>query len=339
MYIQPLSAFAVSFIIGIILYIIFIPVLRRVKLGQKILEIGPAWHKSKEGTPTLGGLFFIISILISVLVFILPDIFNEEFRSSIFTSEKEKINGVLAVFGLALIYGLIGFIDDYVKLFKKSNKGLSASQKLVLQFLGAAFYLWVRMQFCGGTTIVILPFTGSELDLGILYHFFMILLIVYLANCANLTDGIDGLAGSVAIVLGVFFLILSIEAGENSSMTLIAASIGAIMAFLIFNFHPAKIWMGDTGSLFLGGLFTGLAVHFRAELLMIFILFVWLFEGLSVVIQVTSFKLTGKRIFKMSPIHHHFEMKGWSEYKIVFVFSMISAVMCGLTYFLYNFNR
>ena len=318
--------FVLSFFVSVILYKIFIPVLKKVKLGQKILEIGPAWHKAKEGTPTLGGMFFIFAFLTAVIIFAARGIADQ------------KVYELFAVMGMALAFGMVGFIDDYVKLFKKRNKGLSATQKLLLQFTVAAVYLWVRGNYFGKGSTVLMPFSGNSIDLGVIYYTAAIILIVYIVNCANLTDGIDGLAGSVAVVLGVFFLALSVLDGDKPAGLVIVSLLGALAGFLVFNLHPARIFMGDTGSLFLGGLLVGFAFYFAAELLLFFIFFIWLAEGVSVILQVASFKLTKKRIFKMSPIHHHFEMSGWSEFKIVTVFTVVSALMCGAAYLIYGYN-
>ncbi len=321
-------AFAIAFVIGIILYKIFIPLLRKVKLGQKILEIGPSWHKSKEGTPNLGGLIFIVSSLVAFAVaiaFLTIAELEADFTSFIYS--------VIGIFGLALLQGLIGFVDDYVKLFKKRNKGLSATQKLVLQFVSVAGYLFYNARLCGADTAIDLPW-GGVLELGIFYYVVMLLVITYIINCANLTDGIDGLAGSVALIIGVTFLLFGINY-EDTAITLTCAPLlGALLAFLVFNFHPAKIFMGDTGSLFLGGFAVGLVMTTGSEFVLIPVSVIWIIEGLSVVLQVASFKLTGKRIFKMSPIHHHFEKCDWSEVKIVAVFSAVTVVSCVLAYYL-----
>ncbi len=319
---------AIAFLLGIILYKIFIPLLRKVKLGQKILEIGPSWHKSKEGTPNLGGLFFIIACVVGffVGVFLIKPTFDNVDDYSRF------LRSSFTLFGLALSQGLIGFVDDYVKLFKKRNKGLSAVQKLILQFLTAAIYLFVNYKFNGFDTVIALPW-GATVDLGIFYYFIMLLAIAYIINCANLTDGIDGLAGSIAFIISVMFLLYGFE--YSSTIALTCASLaGALFAFLVFNFHPAKIFMGDTGSLFLGGFIVGAVMLTNNEFVLIPISCIWIIEGLSVVLQVASFKLTGKRIFKMSPIHHHFEKCGWSEVKIVAAFSAVTVVCCALAYYL-----
>ncbi len=319
---------AVAFVLGLILYKIFIPLLRKVKLGQKILEIGPSWHKCKEGTPNLGGLFFIIATLVAFTVGILLFKFNDSFGPDAVSVLKMAF----ALLVLALSQGLIGFVDDYVKLFKKRNKGLSASQKLVLQFLTAAVYLFANVWLFGTDTSMTTPW--GELELGIFYYVIMLVAIVYIINCANLTDGIDGLAGSIALIISVMFLLFGIEY-EVFALSLTCSSLfGAVLAFLVFNFHPAKIFMGDTGSLFLGGFIVGAAMLTGNEFILLPVSCIWILEGLSVMLQVTSFKLTGKRIFKMSPIHHHFEKCGWSEVKIVAVFSAITVAFSALAYYL-----
>ncbi|MDD4421461.1 MAG: phospho-N-acetylmuramoyl-pentapeptide-transferase [Eubacteriales bacterium] len=320
---RMLAAFGLSFVISVILYKIFIPILRKVKLGQKILEIGPAWHKCKEGTPVLGGLFFIAPMIVVVVIFL----FSENLG--------ENDYGLLAVFGMALAFGLIGFIDDYVKLFKKRNKGLSATQKLVLQFLVAAVYLWINSSYCGKDSSLYLPIGDRSIDLGVFYYFAAIIVIVYMVNCSNLTDGIDGLLGTISVIIGIFFFLISFMMPENNSGILTASLVGALIGFLIFNLHPAKIIMGDTGALYLGGFLVGMAFYFNMEVLIFIIMFVWLIEGVSDILQVGYYKLTQKRIFKMAPIHHHFEMCGWSEFKIVTVFPVITAFMCGAAYFIY----
>ncbi|MBQ9848821.1 MAG: phospho-N-acetylmuramoyl-pentapeptide-transferase [Clostridia bacterium] len=331
LYVTCAISAATAFIIGVVLYKIFIPLLRKVKLGQKILEIGPSWHKSKEGTPNLGGLFFIIAAMIALAVGLLFVKFGgtesapEEFASTLIK--------VFTLFGLALSQGLIGFVDDYVKLFKKRNKGLSAIQKLILQFLSVAVYLFVNSYFNGSDTVIDFPW-GWSVDLGIFYYFIMLLVIAYIINCANLTDGIDGLAGSIAFIISIMLLLFGFNVAGFALAVPCAAMAGALLAFLVFNFHPAKIFMGDTGSLFLGGFAVGAVMYTESEFVLLPVSCIWIIEGLSVVIQVLSFKLTGKRVFKMSPIHHHFEKCGWSEVKIVAVFSFITVVFCALSYYL-----
>lgn len=313
-----------SFLLSAILLKIFIPVLRKVKLGQKILEIGPSWHKCKEGTPVLGGLFFILSTLVAFLVWML---FGGE--------TPDPAWGGIAI--LTLASGLTGFIDDYVKLFKKRNKGLSAKQKMALQLLTAAGFLAYRALVCGhGTAVKLYGLFGLEsLELGWFYYPIMLLIIVYVINCANLTDGIDGLAGSVSLIQCVFFICVSSLLWENAGAVVLSAALaGGLLGFLVFNFHPAKIFMGDTGSLFLGGFTVALAYTLDMEIVLLPVCLIWIIEGVSVLLQVFFFKTTGKRIFKMAPIHHHFEMCKWSEVRVVFTFSFVTAISCGLAYFL-----
>ncbi len=331
---------AVSFVIGVILYKIFIPLLRKVKLGQKILEIGPSWHKAKEGTPNLGGVIFIVAMIVAIPVGLV--LYRQSFANGASISDIGGFKAMLIFVLFALSQGIIGFVDDYVKLFKKRNKGLSATQKLILQFFSTALYLFANSYFLGYDTRIGTPW--GEWELGIFYYVIMLLAIVYIINCANLTDGIDGLAGSTAFIISIMFLLLAINAenllrtNSNSALAVaVSALCGAVLAFLVFNFHPAKIFMGDTGSLFLGGFIVGAVMYTDMEFVLIPISCIWIIEGLSVVLQVISFKLTGKRIFKMSPIHHHFEKCGWSEVKIVAVFSAVTVVFSALSYYiLYN---
>ena len=313
-----------SFLLSAVLLKIFIPVLRKVKLGQKILEIGPSWHKCKEGTPVLGGLFFILSTLVSFLVWML-----------IGAEKLDPVWGGIAI--LALASGLTGFIDDYVKLFKKRNKGLSAKQKMAFQFFTAAGFLAYRALVCNhGTDVKLYGLFGLEsVDLSWFYYPLMLLVIIYVINCANLTDGIDGLAGSVSLIQCVFFICVSTLLWDNDGTLVLASALaGGLLGFLVFNFHPAKIFMGDTGSLFLGGFTVALAYTLDMEIVLLPVCLIWIIEGVSVLLQVFFFKTTGKRIFKMAPIHHHFEMCKWSEVRVVFTFSFVTALSCGLAYFL-----
>ena len=314
-----LTSLAISLIAGRIL----IPVLRSKKLGQKILEIGPRWHKSKEGTPIMGGLLFIGGILIVVLSF------------GIHAIRASGRYDIFFTFLLALGFGTIGFIDDYAKLVKKENKGLSAVQKLFLQFSAATAYLLAMQYFGILSTVVYFPFFKAFVDFGIFFYIFALLGIVYFANSANFTDGIDGLCGSVTVIMSIFFIMAfrNVESDLNTGGTVLASALlGGLLGFLYYNFYPAKIFMGDTGSQFLGGIIAGMAFWLGVPIILLFVGIIHIIESFSVVIQVTGYKLTGKRIFKMSPIHHHFELCGWSEKKIVFVFSLITAVMCAIAY-------
>lgn len=320
-----------GFVVSFVLLKIFIPVLRKAKLGQKILEIGPAWHKCKEGTPVLGGLFFLTGAAAAFLVWCLA-------------TQTVPGHPALSVALLALLSALIGFIDDYVKLFKKRNKGLSAKQKMVLQFLSVALFLVYRAFLCpkegvSPTSVRMFGLFGLDrLELSWFYYPIMLVLLVYLINCANLTDGIDGLEGSISWIHCLFFLLVVhlLSQGNAELGVLSAGLLGGLTAYLIFNFHPAKIFMGDTGSLFLGGFVTSVTVALDAELLLFPIAFVWIAEGVSVLLQVGWFKLTKKRLFRMAPIHHHFEKGGWSEYRIVFTFAAVTAVFCGLAFWAFT---
>lgn len=313
-------AFAVSAVLGKFL----IPFLRKIKFGQTIKENGPVWHKSKQGTPNMGGFMFIIGSVVGILVgFILLKVLWKE-PLGLSAVNSVKLFGGL---GMALIFGFIGFLDDYIKDVKKRNLGLNAKQKLVMQFFTAVAYL-LSVYLAGDTsTTVIFPFFG-QLDLGFFYYVIMILFILFLSNAVNLTDGIDGLAASVTFLVCISVLIMSGVLGLLGIGVYASALAGGLLGFLIYNFHPAKVFMGDTGSMFLGG--SVLALGFGINLPVLILLFgiIYVVEAMSVVLQVISFQTTGKRIFKMSPIHHHFEMCGWSEGKIVGVFSLVTLVGC-----------
>lgn len=316
---------AVAFALTAGLGSFFVPFLRKVKYGQTILDIGPSWHKSKQGTPTMGGVMFIIGIFVAItLGYIVYCFYRRDGETAARTVQTVRFFAGLL---MALAFGFLGFLDDYIKVVKKRNQGLTASQKLIFQVLiGAAYLLMLRL---GGdtSTVLIVPFLG-QLDLGVFYYLFALFIIVGAVNAVNLTDGIDGLAASVTFVAAIAFMVLSAMLWQEEMQLLSAALAGALIGFLVWNFHPAKVFMGDTGSLFLGGVVVALAFGIGLPVLLVLVGFVYFVEALSVILQVSSFKLTGKRIFKMSPIHHHFEMCGWSEVKIVTVFSIVTAVGC-----------
>ncbi len=307
---------AVSFIITVLMGRKFIPVLKGIKMGQKILEIGPRWHKSKEGTPTMGGLFFIVGFLVTILSF------------GLYTAYKaSKIPVLLVNILFVLLCGITGFIDDYVKFFKKENEGLTPNQKLIFQFASSAIYL-VGMKLCGAlSTEIVLPFVNTSVDLKIFFYVIAILGIVYVVNAVNLTDGIDGLCSGVTLVVMLVLSYFARYTDNTVAAQFCFSIIGGMLGFLFYNFHPARVFMGDTGSLFLGGAVVCVCFMLGCPVLILFAGFVYILEALSVVIQVLSFKLTGKRVFKMSPIHHHFEMCGWGEVKIVLVFSFVALLV------------
>ena len=302
-----------------------IPVLKSRKIGQKIYDIGPRWHKGKEGTPIMGGLGFIIAAAVGLAV--VTGVYA-------YLGRARELLGVWLTFTLALLNGLIGFFDDYTKLIKKQNQGFLAWQKLVLQILVVVAYLWA-MSACGFIdTALEIPYFDIELELGIFYYFFAVLFIAGMVNSVNLTDGIDGLCSSVTAVIGAFFAVVAFTALKPELAILPATVIGGTVGFLMYNFYPAKIFMGDTGSLYLGGAAVGMAFLADEPLIILVAGIIYLIEVLSVILQVGYFKLThGKRIFKMAPIHHHFEKCGWSEVKVVGVFTLITAIACVLAYF------
>jgi len=298
-----------------------IPVLKSHKMGQTILEIGPRWHKSKEGTPTMGGIAFIAaSAVVGLIGCVLLAV-----RDGIASTLPLIFTLMLGVSG-----GLIGCVDDMAKLKKKQNEGLTAPQKFILQVGAAALYL-LGMTLCGAVdTALYIPFVGVTWEMGIFYYIVAMLLITGVMNSVNLTDGIDGLCSSVTLVAGVFFTAsayLTDLAYPDSPLLLLGALvIGSAAGFLVYNFYPARVFMGDTGSLFFGGLVVGGAFMMNNPLIVVIFGIVYIIETASVILQVGYFKLThGKRLFKMSPIHHHFEKCGWSEIKIVVVASIITA--------------
>ena len=313
------SAFLITSVIGMWL----IPFLRRLHFGQTILDIGPAWHKSKQGTPTMGGIMFIAGITIAILAGWLTLELSEQGVADASAAGSFYLWGGLL---MALAFGLIGFLDDYISVVKKQNLGLKAGQKSLAQLLVAVVYL-AAQQIFAPTTSFWLPFIG-DLDIGIFYYPLMLFIIVGTVNAVNLTDGIDGLDASVTMVAAMGFMVIASIAGFSQMNLLAAALAGGCLGFLVWNFHPAKEFMGDTGSLFLGGMVVALAFGLRRPVLLVFIGIVYVVETLSDIIQIGSVKLTGKRVFKMAPIHHHFEMSGWSEVKIVAVFSAVTAVGC-----------
>lgn len=322
-----LISFVLSFISCALITRYLIPKLKSLKMGQKILDIGPRWHKGKEGTPTMGGIAMIITLVLVTVFALVAGLISPSLRS---VSSR-----VALVFGYAMLNGLTGIIDDRVKLLKKQNEGLTAPQKYALQFVCAALFL-LGMRLTGNIdTTLHIPFTKISADLGIFYYLIAVLLLTGVVNAVNLTDGIDGLAASNTLLVGVFFSVMAFTARlGGADLALLGGTLAGVCGgFLVYNFYPAKIFMGDTGSLFLGGLVVGGAFMLGSPLTVILFGLVYIIETASVILQVASFKLTGKRIFKMAPIHHHFEMCGWSEIKIVSVFSAVTAVMCAVAFF------
>ena len=303
---------------GVIGYFL-LPVLRALKAGQSIREIGPTWHNNKAGTPMMGGLMFIISAVLC-LVLSLP-----------FVEEKTAFYVLI----LGLCFGLVGFLDDFFKLKFKRNLGLTALQKAMLQMAVSALYLYLLYLEGSMTSDLYIPFVNKAVHVHpMAYIFFAMFVIVGCVNAVNLTDGVDGLCGSVTIPVMVFFTVAAVAMKKWDLALLPAAMVGGLIAYLFYNWHPAKVFMGDTGSLFLGGIVCGMAFALDMPLVLIFVGFVYIVETLSVILQVGYFKLThGKRLFKMAPIHHHFEMCGWKEEKIVIVFAAVTAALCMVAWF------
>ena len=314
----------ISFVLTVIISKIVIPILRGHKIGQSIRLEGPVSHRSKAGTPTMGGICFIMAMLVALAVMTVI--------YAVFDRQRELIPLALTL-ALALANGLVGFVDDYCKLIKKQNEGLKAYQKFLLQMLVAGIYVVVLNYLGYIDTSLHIPFTGIAIELGWVYYAFAIFLIVGMANSVNLTDGIDGLATSVTLVVAGFFAVVAFSMLSAPLALMSASLIGGLLGFLIFNANPAKVFMGDTGSLFLGGAVTGAAFMINEPLIILIAGGIYVMETLSVMIQVTSFKLRNKRVFKMTPIHHHFEKCGWSEVKIVGVFSAITVLLCVAAWF------
>lgn len=312
---------AVSFALTAVLGKLLIPLLRRLKAGQSIKEIGPAWHMSKQGTPTMGGFMFILAI--GALV-----------AARLFTAGSGQGLGGLYVYGFALVFGAIGFIDDYMKVVHHENTGLTAGKKFLLQ-LAAALLMTALLRHEGYLTPnLYIPFLQTSIPLSWpVYMAFAAFVMVGAVNAVNLTDGVDGLVSTVTLPVALFFAVVTgiwqqwRNVGELTHFS--AALLGGLLGFLVYNRYPAKVFMGDTGSLFLGGAVCGLAFAADMPLILIPVGVVYIAETLSDIIQVAYFKLThGKRIFKMAPLHHHFEMCGWKEKKVVAVFSTVSALFC-----------
>ena len=304
------------FLVTVVLEKAIVPRLRRIA-AQPILEIGPHWHLSKRGTPTLGGLGFILAIFL-VSLFFLP----------LWLGRGQSVwQKPLFLVAFGICCGLIGLIDDRKKLLKKENKGLSASQKYMLQLALCALFLWLAKRFFGLSTTLPIPFTDRSLELGWLYYPFALIYLTGVVNALNLTDGVDGLLSSLVGVFSGFLLFLGVLTGEQTGFICGCMLLGGVLGFLCFNAHPAKVFMGDTGSLFLGGMVAGYGILSPSPLAVLIGCGVFVIEAFSVMLQVVYFKLShGKRILRMAPLHHHFEKGGWSEERVVLVFSAFGVI-------------
>ena len=305
----------ISFLISVVFCPILIPFLRKLKFGQTEREEGPQSHLKKNGTPTMGGLVILASILLTSLIYI------------------GKFTEILPVLFMTLGFGLIGFLDDYIKIVMKRSEGLNPIQKLIGQFIITGIFTYYLMTSGEVGTGMLIPFTGGfengyYLNLGWLFIPAVFFIVLGTDNGVNFTDGLDGLCTSVTILVATFFTVVAI--GENSGISPITgAVVGSLLGFLLFNVYPAKVFMGDTGSLALGGFVASSAFMMQMPIFIAVVGLIYLVEVLSVIIQVTYFKKTGgKRIFKMAPIHHHFELCGWSEARVVAVFTIVTAIMC-----------
>lgn len=310
-------AIVIAAVITGLLGYFMVPFLHKIKFGQTIREVGPSWHKNKQGTPTMGGLMFIIGSSVAAVICIAFLWLNGGAETQLMLVKVTA--GALMAVG----FGIVGFLDDYISIKKHRNLGLTEIQKLILQFIIVDAYL-LSVAFAGGTTETVIPFLGS-VDLGFFYYILAAVFIVGMVNAVNFTDGIDGLNTSVTLVVALVFSVIAMLLNRVGLSLYAAAIVGAMIGFLFWNANPAKVFMGDTGSLFLGGAVCALAFGVDMPILLILIGIIYIVEILSVVLQVTYFKIShGKRIFKMAPIHHHFEMCGWNENKICFVFSGVT---------------
>ncbi len=308
-------ALGASFLLAVLLAPLFIPLLRRLKFGQEIRTDGPQSHLKKKGTPTMGGIIIMVAFVISFLKF------------------ADRTMEFWVLITASLGFGLVGFLDDYIKIALKRSLGLTAMQKLIGQLLFSLVVCFLLYRMNHGTALA-LPGTDWSIELGWFYYPFVIFMLFAISNAVNFTDGVDGLLSGVSAVAFGAFTIVALQATAHESVVFSAAMIGAVLGFLVFNAHPAKVFMGDTGSLGIGGGIAAVAILTKAELLFLVIGGVFVIEMLSVVLQIASFKLRGKRIFRMSPIHHHFELSGWSEWKVVTSFWLVGIILAAIGLFL-----
>ncbi|NGT65720.1 phospho-N-acetylmuramoyl-pentapeptide-transferase [Clostridium perfringens] len=306
-------AIVISFIVASILGPIIIPLLHKLKFGQNIRQEGPKSHLKKAGTPTIGGLIFIFATIITMFIMV----------------GNPTDEAMIALYSF-VGFGFVGFLDDLLKIIKKKNEGLTSGQKMILLLIVSGFLTWYAYKYIG--TSINIPFLNGQINFGLFYIPFVMFYFAGVTNAVNLTDGLDGLATSVTVLVTTFLGIISYNLGHISLAIFCVALAGALLAFLRFNAFQARVFMGDTGSLALGGAVAMVALILKMPLILVLIGIIYVIETLSVILQVASFKLTGKRIFKMAPIHHHFEQLGWSETKIVSVFSIITVVFCFIAF-------
>lgn len=315
-----------SFVLTAIFGHIILPILRARKVGQIIREEGPSWHMGKTGTPTMGGICFILAFLLTVAAVVI--------YQSITSGGKYDLIAVALIVCYGVGNAMIGFVDDYAKLLKKQNEGLTPKQKMVLQVAVAAGFIALMAITGHLTTALRIPFTSWEWELGWFAYVVYLLVLVGFVNSTNITDGLDGLASSVSAVCALFITLVGIKTASPELASVSAALLGGVLGFLLYNHYPAKMFMGDTGSLFLGGVIMGCALLAGELLLFVLAGLVFVIEMLSSLLQVVYFKLThGKRLFKMAPLHHHFEKCHWSEVAIVCLFAGVTVLLCILAWF------
>lgn len=309
---QIITPVFIAFAISVVLCPILIPLLKRLKFGQEVRDDGPKTHLKKEGTPTMGGVVILIAIAVTCLFYM------------------KDYPEILPILFVTIGFGLIGFLDDFIKIVMKRSLGLRAWQKMLLQIVVAGVFAYYVVNYTDLNNEIIIPFTGKIVTLSNwAYVLLLMFVVVGTVNGSNFTDGLDGLASSVTALIATFFAVVAIGTGSGVAPVTCAA-VGALLGFLVFNVYPAKVFMGDTGSLALGGFVAATAYMLKMPLFIVIVAFIYLAEVLSVIIQVVSFKTTGKRVFKMAPIHHHFELCGWPESKVVAIFDIVTALLCVL---------
>ena len=309
---QIITPVFIAFAISVVLCPILIPLLKRLKFGQEVRDDGPKTHLKKEGTPTMGGVVILIAIAVTCLFYM------------------KDYPEILPILFVTIGFGLIGFLDDFIKIVMKRSLGLRAWQKMLLQIVVAGVFAYYVVNYTELNNEIIIPFTGKIVTLSNwAYVLLLMFVVVGTVNGSNFTDGLDGLASSVTALIATFFTVVAIGTGSGVAPVTCAA-VGALLGFLVFNVYPAKVFMGDTGSLALGGFVAATAYMLKMPLFIVIVAFIYLAEVLSVIIQVVSFKTTGKRVFKMAPIHHHFELCGWPESKVVAIFDIVTALLCVL---------
>ena len=305
-----ITAVLISFGISAVACPVLIPFLKKIKFGQQVREDGPQAHLKKQGTPTMGGIAFLFSVMLTSLFFM------------------KSYPQIIPILFMTVGFGFVGFLDDYIKVVRKHSEGLNPKQKMAAQFVITAIFCFYMMKYSGGGTVIHIPFLHTDWDMGWLYIPMVFLVVLGTDNGVNFTDGLDGLCTSVTIIVATFFTVVAMTT-VSGIVPITGAVVGALLGFLLFNVYPAQVFMGDTGSLALGGFVASTALVLQNPLIILLIGFIYLIEVISVMIQVVYFKKThGKRFFRMAPIHHHFELGGWSETRVVAVFTTVTALLC-----------